>query len=182
MDGALAGASGQPPALVALEGAVEARLAADPGFGIEVTASTVAGGAAVAAHATLHAERTVARAGAVLRFVLVQDPVVYATPPGDQGETEFHWIMRDFVTAADPPLPLAPDVPVGRAATLTRQPAWPAADLGVVAFVQDPATREILQAGRAVVVEAAARPGRALRFAVAPAVPPLRTHTRRGRP
>lgn len=182
VNGALAGASGQPPPLDALRELVAGRLAGDPGFGVQVVASTIAGSTAIVARATLHAERAVARPGAVLAFALVQDPVTYVSPPGDQGETEFHWIMRDFVEGTEPPLPLAADESAVRTVTLTRQTAWPVADLHVIAFVQDPQTREILGAGHAVVTAAVALARRDLRSAALVTVPPLRTRTQRGRP
>jgi hypothetical protein len=182
VDGALAGASGQPPSLDALRARVAERLAGDPGFEVDVSASTVTGGTTILARAALHAQRAVARSGAVLAFALVQDPVTYASAPGNQGETEFHWIMRDFVQSTDSPLPLAADGSAVCTATLTRQSAWPVADLHVIAFVQDPQTREILQAGHAVVSEAVLQTGREHGSAVVVSAPPLRTHTRRGSP
>jgi hypothetical protein len=156
-NGALAGASGQPPALDALRDLVDDLLQGDPGFAIQIEAVALPGGTSVSARATLHAERQVSHANTVLQFALVQDPVSYATPPGNQGETEFHWIMRDLAAAAEPPLPLASEQTVIREVTLARQSAWPAADLHVIAFVQDTQTREILQAAHAVVTTQAAR-------------------------
>ncbi len=59
--------------------------------------------------------------------------------------------MRDFATASSAPLPLAAGDSVVLAVPLARQAGWPVADLRVIAFVQDPNTREVLQAGSAVV-------------------------------
>lgn len=182
LDGALAGVSGQPPSLDALRPLVDARLAADPGFGVRVVASTPAAGASVAARATLRATRAVARPGAVLAFALVQDPVTYATAPGNQGETEFHWIMRDVVRAAGSPLPLAAGDSMVCTATLARQAAWPAADLHVVAFVQDPATREVLQAAHVRVAIESSSAGRARTATGRTGIPTVSTRTPRGRP
>jgi len=156
-NGAVAGASGQPPALDALRDQVDDLLQGDPGFAIQVEAVALPGGTSVSARATLHAERQVSHANTVLQFALVQDPVSYATPPGNQGETEFHWIMRDLATATQTPLPLAAEQTVIREVTLVRQSAWPVTGLHVIVFVQDTQTREILQAGHAVVTAQAAR-------------------------
>lgn len=181
-NGALAGASGQPPALDALRTLVDGLLQGDPGFAIQLEADALPGGTSVHASATLHAERGVSRAGTVLQFALVQDPVTYTTPPGNQGETEFHWIMRDLATAAQPPLPLAAEETIIREATLTAQAAWPVADLHVIAFVQDTQTREILQAGHAVVTTAGARAAAPSTAAGRSTGPWSRTLDPRGRP
>lgn len=146
-DGARVGASGTPPTVTALSALVDQLLGADPGFAIAVRASVTAEG--VAAEATLTAVRAVERPGARLHLVLVENPVIYSSPPGSEGETEFHWIMRDMVTPTDSPLPLTADAPAVRSGMLTPQPACVRGHLAVIAFVQDPATREVLQAGYA---------------------------------
>ncbi len=151
LNGALAGASGEPPALDALRSLVAASLQGDPGFSITVDAAAQSDDATVLATVTLRASRAVARANAVLQFALVQDPVTYRSPPGNQGETEFHDVMRDLVAASSAPLPLAAGDSVALAVSLARQANWPVADLRVIAFVQDALTREVLQAGSAVV-------------------------------
>lgn len=167
LDGTRAGASGSPPALAELRALVDARLAGDPGFAIAVAATLdPAAPTSVAAVATLTAARAVDRPGAVLHFVLVEDPVVYASPPGNQGETEFSWIMREFETAAAAPFPLAPAESAVVPQTLARQTGWLAEHLAVVAFVQDPATRAVLQAGYSPVRLLASPP-----FSRAPAAP-----------
>jgi hypothetical protein len=156
-NGALAGASGQPPALEALRDQVDGLLQGDPGFAIRVEAVALPGGTSISATATLHAERLVSHANTVLQFALVQDPVNYPTPPGNQGETEFHWIMRDLAAATQPPLPLAAEETALLETTLARQAAWPVADLHVIAFVQDALTRQIFQAAHAIVTTQATR-------------------------
>ena len=84
---------------------IPTRLGGDPGFSLRVVASMATGSTAADAHATLRAVRAVARAGAVLAFARVRDPVPNTAPPEDQGEAEFHWIMRDFSSAAVANLP-----------------------------------------------------------------------------
>lgn len=144
-DGALLGGSGSPPAFEDLVTRVDALLAAEPGFGIGVQAP-VAGGS-VPVTVTLSANRAVDLAGCVLHVALVENPVVFASPPGSQGETEFHWVMRDFGTAEGVLPALAAGQPVVRNVTLARNPAWIPENLIVIAFVQKIATRAILQAG-----------------------------------
>lgn len=176
VNGALAGSSGTPPSLAATRDLVDAQLQHDPGLAIEVQASALASGTGVTATATLRADRAVAHANTVLRFALVQDPVTYATPPGNQGETTFHDVMRDVVTAADAPLPLGAGATFARTVTLARQAAWPVANLHVVAFVQDTQTREVLQAAQVLVSPSAARAIAAPRPSLSPAAP-VRTRT-----
>lgn len=146
-DGSLVGTSGVPPTVEALSTLLDGLLTQSPGFAIAVDADV--SGTSVAAEATLTSVRTVERAGAQLHLALLEQPVVYDTPPGSEGETEFHWIMRDFVTLPDSPLPLTAGTPVVRSGSLTLNPAWIQDHLYVVAFVQDPATLEVLQAGYA---------------------------------
>jgi hypothetical protein len=180
VDGALAGLSGQPPAIDGLRALVASRLGGNPGFTIAVTAFP-GDPTTITASATLRASSAVGRAGAVLDFALVQDPLIYDSPPGDNGETVFHGIMRDFVSAVGPIFPLAAHDSVERTVTLNRQSAWPLADLHVIAFVQDPQTREVLQAGQSGIATTptrAARDSRSMNATRSPRSP----HTRRGKP
>lgn len=155
-DGALVGVSGQAPTSAELSMLVDELLEVDPGFAIGVTA-TIAG-PSVTVEATLTAVRSVSRTGAVLHFALLENPVVYAAPPGSQGETEFHWIMRDFITLAESPLPLTAAEPREMSGNLVVPAVCLSEHLAVIAFVQDPATREILQAGLAPLVPATCSP------------------------
>jgi hypothetical protein len=134
-----------PPDSGTLRALIDALTQVDPGFGISIDA--VLNAAAVAATVTLTAIRSVDDPDARLLVALVENPIQYVSPPGNQGETEFHWIMRDLATAPGLPLPLAAGVPAEFVVQLTRNDAWVAARLGVVAFVQNVQTRAVLQAG-----------------------------------
>lgn len=145
-DGALLGASGAPPAASELAALVDDLLAEDPGFSVRVAA--VVAGAAVDVEITLQPRRDLDLAGAVLNAVLLQNPVKYADPPcAGEEELTFHWIMRDFLTVADPLPNLTAGAPLVVTGTLAGNLLWPAADLYVAAFVQDDVTRRVLQAG-----------------------------------
>ena len=74
-------------------------LSADPGFAIAVSADDVTG-ASVPVTLTLTAVRDVDLSGCAVNAVLVENPIEYEEPPGNQGETEFHWVMRDHVNLA----------------------------------------------------------------------------------
>lgn len=145
-----------PPDSGALRALVDRSSQADPGFGISVDAHLTVG--AVTATVTLAAVRSVVDPEARLHIALVESSIQYASPPGNQGETEFHWIMRDFTTAAAAPLPLAAGAPAEFVVQLTRNDAWAAARLGIVAFVQNVQTRAVLQAGYGPVAAAGADP------------------------
>jgi len=180
VNGAIAGVSGTPPSIEGLRALVTSRLAGNPGFEIAVAASADGAGA-ITARATLRAASAVDHPGAVLDFALVQDSLIYGSPPGNNGQVDFRWIMRDFVSAGEPVFPLGAHDSVERTVTLNRQTAWPLADLHVIAFVQDPQTREVLQAGHAAVTATLARTVRDSRSVDITRSPP-RTPTRRGRP
>jgi hypothetical protein len=76
----------------------------------------------------------------VLRAVVIEDDVLFALD-------RFDFVARDILE--DEPLTVAT---TGDSAVVTRtfavSPSWNAANLDVVAFVQDDSTKEVLQAGR----------------------------------
>jgi hypothetical protein len=76
--------------------------------------------------------------------------VTYDVAPGDYGETEFHWICREFVEVSSSPLPVSPAAPGRFEFELTKQANWTgfdAADMWAIAFVQNAVTLEVIQAG-----------------------------------
>jgi len=83
-----------------------------------------------------------------LRVAVVDELETFASPPGDNGETAFHWSLRDLV-----PTDAGTAFTVQAGDSLVFQfpvavaPAWSDTDLRLVAWVQDDATREVLQAG-----------------------------------
>jgi hypothetical protein len=144
-DGVLLGASGNPPEYEEMVPLIDALLTAEPGFSISVEAPLSP--SAVNATVTLLADRRVDLAGCGLRVALVENPLVFETPPGSEGETEFHWVMRDLVTLEAALPQLVSGQPLVREVSLTRNPAWIADNLHVIAFVQDIGTKAIRQAG-----------------------------------
>ncbi|MBU1675532.1 hypothetical protein KKA85_07095, partial [bacterium] len=82
-----------------------------------------------------------------LHVAVVDELEHYDTPPGDNGETDFHWTMRDQIPnfngtcfTIDEGDSLTFNLPS------TVDPAWLDTDLQVVAWVQDFDTKEVLQA------------------------------------
>lgn len=83
-----------------------------------------------------------------LFVALITDYVHYATAPGTNGERDFYDTFRDMS-----PNTTGWSVTIGAgedstySGTLNREASWAPADLSVVAFVQNTATKEVLQAG-----------------------------------
>ena len=130
----------------ALKDAIAARGAQDPGFAVLVAVEDYQA-AELAVTVRLVGADAVGDAPAALHVVVVENPVLYDTPPGSEGETEFHWVMREFTTLAAAPLPLAADETGVYTLTVPRAAEWVAANLSVLAFVQRTDDLEILQAG-----------------------------------
>jgi hypothetical protein len=131
-----------------LAGLLEAALAEDPGFAVVVEVTDFQA-ASLEVTVTVTAARAVSAPQTALHLVIVENPVVYAEPPGSYGETVFHWVMREFTTLAPAPLPLAAGESRAYEATIPVTPGWIAANLAAIAFVQGQTTLEIHQAGAA---------------------------------
>lgn len=84
-----------------------------------------------------------------LRVAIVEDPIIYGTPPGSNGETDFPNVFRKMLpnTTGAAYTPAS----IGNAVTFNYNYAedvnWNAANLKVIAFVQNDVTKEVLQTG-----------------------------------
>ena len=127
-----------------LKAAVDADLGADPGFLIDVGADPTQ--ATIPVTVTLTPLRDLDLTGRRLFVALYEDELTVVPAPGSNGQTEFHHVFRDRVDA--PPVlgTLAAGVPQQFSLTLQRGDRDPGSVV-VVAFVQDPNTRAVLQAG-----------------------------------
>jgi hypothetical protein len=85
-DGGLLGRSGNPPPPDDLPALVDPLLEMDPGFSVDVAAG-ISGASSVPVTVTLRAVREVDLDGCALQIVLVENPVSFDVPPGNQGET-----------------------------------------------------------------------------------------------
>ncbi len=132
------------PFATELEPLVTANWSDDPGFLLDVTADLSL--TDVPATVIITAMQDVSLAGLTLHVVLVQSDVHYDTPPGSEGETDFHWIFRDRDAAAGPLQDLSAGQIQTLQATLQRDD-WDLDTLFVLAFVQNDADKSILQAG-----------------------------------
>jgi hypothetical protein len=130
----------------AVEAAVAAGWNADPGVFIDVTMDRRQDPVPVTV--TLTPRRDVDLTGHHLFVVLYEEIVVYATAPGNNGQTEFHHVFRDRVD--EPPLLGALTAGQPQVHQLTLDPHGFGPDgLQAVAFIQDTADWSILQAGAA---------------------------------
>jgi hypothetical protein len=134
------------------------RWATDPGFLVDVDAD-LAAGASVPVTVTLTPLADVDLTGCVLYVALYENEVVYASPPGNNGQTVFHHMFRDRVDTPPALGPLLAGQPSVRQVSLNRGTVNPGNGT-VVAFVQRAADRVVLQAGSSVgpVPMTAARP------------------------
>jgi hypothetical protein len=157
-NGALLGQSGNPLAFEDLLPLVDEILAGSPGFAITVEAPVT--GTEVPVTVTLTSDRRVNLSGCVLNVALVENPVQFESPPGSEGETEFHWVMRDFAADASALPALEAGRPLVRTVSLARNTNWLPENLSVVAFVQNSASKTVLQAGSSLVGTGIAHPVR----------------------
>ncbi len=127
-----------------LQAAVDADLGADPGLLIDVSADPTL--ATIPVTVTLTPLRDLDLTGRRIFVALYEDELTVVPAPGSNGQTEFHHVFRDRVDA--PPVlgALTAGAPQQFNLTLQRGDRDPGS-IVVVAFVQDPATRAVLQAG-----------------------------------
>ncbi len=98
------------------------------------------------------AAQAVASGSWVLQIALIEKNMIYATPPGSNGETEFHNVTRKmYPTAAGTTLPTS--WTNGQLQTVTIAAPLPnyirdIAEVGVIAFVQNNTTKEVAQAAK----------------------------------
>lgn len=148
LDGALTVEPNGYPALGDLVTLLDGGLSADPGFAIDVSlVDPTALDFEVIVE--LLPTREVVHANTVLNVAIVENPVLYDAPQNEAGESEFHWICREFVQGDASPLPIAPGTPAVFEIDVTRLGTWTGVpdNLIAIAFVQDAVTLEVLQAG-----------------------------------
>jgi hypothetical protein len=85
----------------------------------------------------------------VLHTVLLEEEIRFASPPGANGETVFHDIMRGMMPSAEgePIVQSTPGNPVFYDRQIVIAPAWNVSSLQCVAFVQNKRTKAVYQAG-----------------------------------
>jgi len=80
---------------------------------------------------------------------LCEGLIHYTSPPGTNGETDFHYVMRKLLPGGTgTPITLLPGQSVTLQYKYRKDPVWQWAQMYPVCFVQDPATKEILQSAK----------------------------------
>lgn len=125
-----------------------AGIAAD--FDVTVSHTLSADYSSVDVTAVLSASNTVNNANLVAHVVVVEKEIIFATAPGSNGEKEFYNVMKKM-------LPSSAGQTLGatwsNGTTVVLSESWNlanvynVAELGVVVFIQDNNTKEVLQAG-----------------------------------
>lgn len=92
---------------------------------------------------------TVPAATYKLRAAIVEDPIDFGSPPGNNGETHFPNVLRDMLpsTSGDPYTPASIGNTVSFTYNYTEDAAWNMTNIKVIAFVQNETTKEVLQCG-----------------------------------
>ena len=89
-------------------------------------------------------------AAVVLHLVVVEREIIFQAAPGTNGETGFHFVMKQMLPSATGTtiagtLPLTDSVTVNSSWNMTN--VYNRANIEVVAFIQDNVSKEILQGG-----------------------------------
>lgn len=83
-----------------------------------------------------------------LQIAVLERLIQYVTPPGTNGETSFHDVMRRLLPGGGTVLTLTPGQMVTVKQKFYNDPIWNAAQVKVVAWVQRNDTKEVIQSGQ----------------------------------
>ncbi|MCX7735470.1 MAG: choice-of-anchor D domain-containing protein [Candidatus Kapabacteria bacterium] len=87
-----------------------------------------------------------------LRICVVEQLVVYSTPPGSNGEKEFPWVVRRMLPDHNgTTITLAANETKKFTQNFTLQSSWDKSKVYIVAFIQDDGTKEVLQAAQSMI-------------------------------
>lgn len=112
--------------------------------------SAVPNGSDISVQASVTASETLGGDNLSLRIALVEPHVHYDEPPGTNGETDFHYSMRDMLPDfAGTSFSINPGQTLTFTEIGTVDPTWQ--DIYAVAWIQNDQTREILQASASLV-------------------------------
>ncbi|MBT7311240.1 Omp28-related outer membrane protein [bacterium] len=118
-----------------------------------ITVNQSINGSTLDAGVTVTAENA-SGANEKLRVALVEKFVHYASPPGNNGETDFYWSVRDLLpthTGTAVNLSAGQSYTYNNSSTLSG--SWNTSELYVIAWIQNDTTKEVLQAGSSIPVE-----------------------------
>ncbi|MFA5403449.1 MAG: T9SS type A sorting domain-containing protein [Ignavibacteria bacterium] len=102
----------------------------------------------VLVRATIYCETYLANPSVTAFIALEEELIQYSSPPGTNGEKDFHWVMRKvFPTGTGTPITLLPGKTVTIQRTFKKDPIWQWNQITPIAFVQA-SNKEILNAAR----------------------------------
>jgi hypothetical protein len=154
VEGERLGVAGSVPDAAEIRDAVDAELAEDVTFRIDVTADLT--DYTVPVQVVLTAVESTDLTGHVLRVALVEEEIVYDPQPDGWTDDVFHWVMRDVAVATDDVGVIGPGATTYQA-EVVRQDGFDLAMLHVIAFVQNDGDKSVVQAGSNIPVTARAR-------------------------
>lgn len=130
---------------------IDARYAVPSPLGMEVEHQFSTDGDSVYITVTVSGAQTVTLGSLRLHVALAERHIGFTSPPGTNGETEFHWVVRQTYPNSGGTV-LNSDWTNGQDTVLTFAAPMPAyiydiQEVAVVAFVQDFASKEVHQAG-----------------------------------
>lgn len=91
-------------------------------------------------------------ANLVLHTAVIETLIEYSTPPGSNGETKFHDVMRKMLPSnAGESIVYSPTGTQNYSRQISLNAAWNSSKLECIAFIQNKITKEILQAGSTII-------------------------------
>lgn len=136
-----------PFSATAFDNAYNTRLAVTPPVSITVVDQRIAGDS-IKSHITLVVNSALSGGAYKFRVFAVEKLIVYATPPGTNGESVFHTVFRRAypnTTGIDCPTTAGT---YNYTYTYKRESAWQDTSIVTVAFVQNDVNKEVLNAGK----------------------------------
>lgn len=128
---------------------LQAAAAEDPGFAVDVAVADW-NADPLDVTVTLTSGRDVTLPAHHLNLAVAENPIVFDEPQNDGGETEFHWICREFALLENSPGRALGAAPAVLSFQVAKQANWTDVDrdhLFAIVFVQEPGNLRILQAG-----------------------------------
>lgn len=114
---------------------------------VTIVVSEVRNGSLITVKADVYCEAYVSNPNAIVHIAVVQDHLQYPSPPGTNGESMFHDVMRRMLpNAAGTPISLIPGRKITVEQTYTADASWDLATLKHVVFVQGTTPLEIYNA------------------------------------
>jgi hypothetical protein len=99
--------------------------------------------------AKIHCETYLTNPTVTAYIALCEGLIHYTSPPGTNGETDFHYVMRKILpTGTGTPITLLPGQSVTLEYKYRKDPIWQWAQMFPIAYIQDPSTKEILQSAK----------------------------------